>query len=69
MTRIIYNELSRVQETLEQMPCGGIGPNGATEDDLDEAAAEGRHYGDDAMYHTAQQAWLQIERIKQRLPI
>lgn len=41
---------------LENMPCGGVGDDGMTQQELDDAVALGEV--DDAMYHNAQQAYL-----------
>ena len=52
-------------DTLENMPVGGIGEEGATQAELDEASGNGDAYRKDANYHTAQQAWLLLsEAIK-----
>ena len=47
---------------LEGMPCGGIGSNGATLEDLAAADEVGQPFDDDASYHVAQLAWRLLER-------
>jgi len=41
---------------LENMPCGGVGDDGMTQEELDQAV-EDRNI-EDAVYHNAQQAYL-----------
>ena len=50
--------LLAIQGEAENLPCGGIGDNGATQDDLYAANELGRPVEDDAVYHNGQQIWL-----------
>ena len=54
--------LQEIQQCVEDMPCGGIGENGATQTELDEANERGCPVESDAMYHQSQQAWLIAQR-------
>jgi len=45
---------------LEGMPVGGVGKDGATQAELDEAAENGEYYASDANYDVAQRAWLKL---------
>ena len=59
--------LIEIKDNLMMLPCGGIGPDGATQEELDDVARKGRHYSDDAMYHVGQQAWLLAQQAMERL--
>ncbi len=50
---------------LENMPCGGVGDDGMTQHELDDAVALGEVY--DATYHNAQQAYLFLREALDRL--
>jgi hypothetical protein len=63
MTAHERNEVERAMDCLEQMPCGGIGADGASQTELDEASEQGDAFDKDAIYHTAQQAWLILNEI------
>lgn len=47
---------------LENMPCGGVGADGATYEELDAAASSGNSIECDAVYHNSQQAWLYLRQ-------
>ena len=53
-------KIELAKQCLENMPSGGIGEMGATQDDLDAAAKKGESIDGDAEYHNAQQAWLYL---------
>lgn len=57
MTTQLKQLLLEIQETAEMMPVGGIGADGPTIDELNQAAKEGQPYGGDANYDTAQRIW------------
>ena len=54
--------LLSIQGNAESLPCGGIGSDGATQAELDEANELGRPFENDAVYHTGQQIWLEAQR-------
>ena len=54
--------LLSIQNGVENLPCGGIGPCGATQDELDESSELGKSFEDDAVYHSGQQIWLDAQR-------
>ncbi len=56
-------ELRAVMDVLVNMPCGGIGSDGATMAELEEAAGRGRAFLDDAEYHQTQWAWRMLEAL------
>ena len=47
----------------EEFPCGGIGEDGPTQSELDEALTEGHPFGDDDTYHRAQQIWINLKTL------
>jgi len=53
--------LIEAQTELENLPVGGIGADGASQDELDEASEQGQAFEDDAECHQGQQAWLKIQ--------
>lgn len=55
------------QGWLEQMPMGGIGTNGATDQELLDAEESGHCYEGDAVYHNSQRAWLLLEQARKEL--
>ena len=54
--------LTDAAAALENLPVGGIGPDGATQAELDAAGEQCAPCAGDASYHQAQQAWLWIEK-------
>lgn len=54
--------LHEIQDCVENMPCGGIGKNGPSQVELDDASKEGRPVEEDATYHQGQQSWLIAQR-------
>jgi len=54
--------LLSIQGNAESLPCGGIGSDGATQSELDEANELGRPFENDAVYHNGQQIWLEAQR-------
>jgi hypothetical protein len=47
---------------VENLPMGGIGEDGPSQDDLDAANNEGHPIGQDAVYHAGQQIWLNLKK-------
>jgi hypothetical protein len=47
---------------VENLPMGGIGEDGPTQDDLDAANNEGHPIDQDAVYHAGQQIWLNLKK-------
>lgn len=47
---------------VENLPMGGIGEDGPTQDDLDAASNEGHPIDQDAVYHAGQQIWLNLRK-------
>lgn len=60
----IISLLLDAQSVIADLPMGGIGGDGPTQSDIDEAEESGRPIGDDACYHQGQKAWLILERAK-----
>jgi len=58
----LIEALVSIQEDIENLPCGGIGKDGATQEELDAANDEQHFIDGDALYHTGQQIWLLAER-------
>jgi hypothetical protein len=56
----ILTKIMEAMGCLEEMPCGGIGANGAPQAELDLASKDGRCAENDAVYHQSQQAWLHL---------
>lgn len=48
--------------TAENLPMGGIGKDGPTQEELDKASENGHPIGDDAVYHAGQEIWLFLNR-------
>ncbi|MDP2682029.1 MAG: hypothetical protein Q8P28_04360 [Deltaproteobacteria bacterium] len=62
---IIIGLIKEAMECLESMPCGCIGEDGATQEELYEATYYyngDANCDDDANYHPAQQAWLLLKK-------
>lgn len=57
-------QLKAAQEAMENLPMGGIGRDGATQAEIDEAEESGHAIEGDASHHQGQKAWLIIERAK-----
>ena len=47
---------------VENLPMGGIGEDGPSQDDLDAANNEGHPIDQDAVYHAGQQIWLNLKK-------
>jgi hypothetical protein len=60
--KALFDILREIQEISENLPCGGIGAEGPTQEELDAANEEGHPVEDDAVYHAGQQIWLLAER-------
>ena len=56
--------LVEAQCAIADMPMGGIGSVGPTQEDINEAEAAGNTIENDAAYHQGQKAWLILERAK-----
>lgn len=63
MTSAERLKILEAMHVLEGSPCGGVGPDGPTQADLDASAMEGHSIQDDAILHTDQQAWLILSRL------
>lgn len=64
--------LERIRETMqlcEGFPCGGIGPAGPTQGDLDDAIKAGHPIGDDDTYHRAQQIWTNLNELSEMVTL
>jgi hypothetical protein len=59
---VLLDILLSIQGVAENLPCGGIGSCGASQNELDEANERGRAFEDDAVYHSGQQIWLDAQR-------
>lgn len=59
--------IDQAMKILKQMPSGGVGEDGATQKELNEAAENGRCFDGDANYHCAQQAFLYLAVAKDLL--
>ena len=53
----------QAMDRLEQMPQGGIGREGYTMAEIEEAENDGRCVDDDACYHAAQAAWRLLDQL------
>jgi hypothetical protein len=62
VTRDEHKLIAEALEVIQQMPCGAIGHNGATEAEIDAAHAQGRAIEDDATYDCAQRVFLLLEK-------
>jgi hypothetical protein len=58
--------IREVMQLLESLPCGAIGEGGATLEELEGVAAEGRYWYDDAMSDIGQRCWRMLEEIERR---
>lgn len=61
MVAEIYGYRSKILlalDTIQQMPCGGIGPDGATKEEISEAHSRGDVVWGDAEYDVAQRVYL-----------
>lgn len=54
-------------KVLESAACGGIGPHGMTQDEIDEDHENGGSAGDDAYYDTCQCTWLLLRSVQDDL--
>jgi hypothetical protein len=59
---VLLETLLEIQHYAESMPSGGIGKNGPTQEELDDALEEGRPIEMDACFHNGQQIWLLAEK-------
>lgn len=59
-TQPILSKIESAMESLTWASMGGVGPDGATQAELDEAAAKGQHFAGDSDYHAMQQAYLTL---------
>jgi len=64
---IIRNLITNAMNALCNLPCSEIGPNGASQADLDAMAAEGRYADDDAVYDMGQRTWLMLEEARKMI--
>lgn len=62
MTRKELKLIAEAMEVVQYMPCGGIGRNGATMAEIEEAHAKGRAIEDDATYDCAQRVFRLLEQ-------
>ena len=58
----LFDIFREIQDCVENMPCGGIGKDGPTQEELDEASKEGHPVDGDSMHHQGQQTWLIAQR-------
>jgi len=58
----LIDALVSIQEEVEELSCGGIGADGATQEELDAANEEHHFMENDSTFHTGQQIWLLAER-------
>lgn len=58
----IKSLLYEIQSNAEDFAVGGIGRDGASQAELDDAGAAGGYFAGDAEYHHAQQIWLLADR-------
>lgn len=67
----LLNLISETMALCEDFPCGGIGHDGATQDELTAAHEAGHPFGNDDTFHRGQQIWLNLNKLTQmvqRLP-
>jgi hypothetical protein len=50
-------------QLCEDFPCGGIGPDGPMQGELDDAIESGHPIGRDDTYHRGQQIWINLNEI------
>ena len=55
-------DIKAAMEVLCDMPCGGIGGDGWTMEEIDAVEQTGHPAENDATYHQAQKAWLLLDR-------
>ena len=54
--------LRDAQWALENLPCGGLGVDGPSLDELTDAAMKGHPYAGEGSFHQGQTAWRLIEQ-------
>jgi hypothetical protein len=54
--------INSTMQVAENLPMGGIGEDGSTQEDLDAADNEGHPIDNDAVYHAGQQIWLNLKK-------
>jgi len=59
--------LTEIQCNVENLPMGGIGKDGPTQSELDEASGNYRPIENDSAFHIGQQVWLLAEDAKKIL--
>jgi len=70
-TRVVSSDLlDRIRELIqnsmreaENFPIGGIGADGPTQPELNAAVEDGHPIEDEATFHTAQQIWLNLNKV------
>ena len=55
--------ISRAMERLEDLACGGIGPDGPTMAEIEEAESNGDTVDNDTFHHQGQAAWRILSEI------
>ena len=60
----LFDLISEAQMVITDLPMGGIGIDGPTQEDIDAAEKAGKPIADDSCYHQGQKAWLILERAK-----
>ncbi len=56
--------ISEVMSLLEQIPQGGVGPLGASLEEIEAAENAGHNVEHDAVYHVVQKAWRLLNSVK-----
>lgn len=55
--------ITDIQSVLADLPCGGIGEDGPTLEELRALEAQGLVCEGDAVYHTVQRAWRMLDAL------
>ena len=64
----LHKSIGEAIELVINLPCGGIGPGGMAQEELDAEAEAGRHAGNDAMFDIGQRVYLVLARTKEVKP-
>ena len=56
--------ISEVMELLCEIPQGGVGANGSTMEEIEQAERDGHNVENDAVYHVVQKAWLLLDGVR-----
>ena len=59
-----YAVIIEAMSLLEQVPQGGVGPSGASLEEIEAAENAGHNIEHDAVYHVVQKAWLLLNSVK-----